>query len=77
MSADVEFIKTNNVKDIVDFVNPFVLNYLPKYITEYGLQNREFFQAKHIMKVIEYLFNWLLMKKYTGHKLTRNSEYKT
>lgn len=72
----VEFIKSNHVKDIVDFVNPFLLDYLLKYINEYGLQSKEFFQVKHIMKVIEYLFNWLLMKKYTGHKLIRNDQYR-
>jgi len=59
----------------VDFVNPFILDYLPKYVRQYGFENKEFFQVKHIMRVIEYLFNWLHIKKYTGHKLNRNAEF--
>lgn len=72
-----DFTATHHVKDIVDFVNPFLLDYLPKYVKQYNLEHKEFFSVKHIMRVIEYLFNWLHIKKYTGHKLTRNAEFQT
>jgi hypothetical protein len=61
----------------VDIVNVFILDYFPKYVEEFSLQQKEFFQIKHIIKVMEYLFTWMLMKKYSGHKIRRNDEFKT
>ena len=68
-----EYIKRESARKVVYGFNKFLLDYLPVYVREYSLEEKEFLQMKHVVKLLELLYTWMINKKYSKDRLKRNS----
>ncbi len=65
-------MKQQPIRNVVNFINIFILNYYPKYYEEYDLKGMTFFMPENIKKFMELFFNWLTIKKYICYKVKIN-----
>lgn len=64
--------------EIVDFLNQFVVEYLPKAMKDRAEEFKDFkivreeFIDSHVLKILAYLCKWLYARRYTNTKIEFN-----
>jgi hypothetical protein len=68
-------VEKEQVGELVNIVNVFMMKYVPKYREEFELEKVPLFSNTNIARLIELFFNWLTNKKYLAHKVRINESY--
>lgn len=55
-----------------EFLNEFIMDYLPDYIESNSLQDVKFLRSDHAVSIIYSIHNWVFDKKYTGDQVFKS-----